>query len=73
MNENDIAIIPYQFEDLKTKAVVITYYDSDDLCEFFNIDKSKIIFKEPFLLDSILSLCTSKKIYDEINYYLIKE
>lgn len=73
MNENDIAIIPNEFKDVKTKAFVITYNDSDDLCEYFNIDKSKIKFKEPFLLDSILSLCTSKIIFDEINYDLINE
>lgn len=73
MLENDIAIIPQEFKDIKTSAFVITYDNSDDLCNYFNIDKSKIKFKEPFLLDSILALCTSKIIFDEVNYDLINE
>ena len=57
MNENEIAIIPEEFKDIKTNAQVITYKNSDDLCEYFKIDKSKIKFKEPFLLDAILAMC----------------
>ena len=73
MNENDIAIIPAEFKDFKTDAHVITYNNSDDLCEHFGIDKSKIKFKEPFLLDAILAMATNKIIFDEINYNLINE
>ncbi|WP_368029646.1 UDP-N-acetylmuramoyl-L-alanine--D-glutamate ligase [Arcobacter sp. s6] len=73
MKENDIAIIPEHFKDFKTQAHVITYKNSDDLCEYFKIDKSKIKFKEPFLLDAILAMCTQKIIFDEINYDLINE
>lgn len=73
MNENDIAIIPAEFKDFKTDAHVITYNNSDDLCEHFGIDKSKIEFKEPFLLDAILAMATNKIIFDEINYNLINE
>lgn len=73
MNESDIAIIPKEFEDVKTSAFVITYDNSDDLCNYFNIDKSKIKFNEPFLLDCLLALCTSRIIFDEVNYDLINE
>ena len=73
MNENDIAIIPAEFKDFKTDAHVITYNNSDDLCEHFGMDKSKIKFKEPFLLDAILAMTTNKIIFDEINYNLINE
>lgn len=73
MNENDIAIIPAEFKDFKTDAYIITYNNSDDLCEHFGIDKSKIKFKEPFLLDAILAMATNKIIFDEINYNLINE
>ena len=73
MNENDIAIIPAEFKDFKTDAHVITYNNSDDLCKHFGIDKSKIKFKEPFLLDAILAMATNKIIFDEINYNLINE
>ena len=73
MNENDIAIIPAEFKEFKTDAHVITYSNSDDLCEHFGIDKSKIKFKEPFLLDAILAMTTNKIIFDEINYELINQ
>ena len=73
MNENDIAIIPFNFKNIKTNAHVITYKNSDDLCEYFNINKSQIKFKEPFLLDAILAMCVRKIIFDEINYDLINK
>ena len=73
MKENDVAIIPYEFKDIKTAAHLITYKSSDDLCEYFNIDKSQIKFKEPFLLDAILAMCTQKIIFDEIDYDLINK
>lgn len=73
MKESDVAIIPYEFKDIKTAAHLITYKNSDDLCEYFNIDKSQIKFKEPFLLDAILAMCVQKIVFDEINYDLINE
>ena len=73
MNENDIAIIPNEFKDIKTNAHLITYNNSDDLCNYFGIEKNKIKFKEPFLLDAILAMATRKIIFDEINYELINE
>jgi UDP-N-acetylmuramoylalanine--D-glutamate ligase len=73
MNESDIAILPEIFADVKTAAHVITYKNSDDLCEYFKIDKSKIKFKEPFLLDAILAMGTQKIVFDEIDYDLINE
>ncbi|OCL87784.1 UDP-N-acetylmuramoylalanine--D-glutamate ligase [Aliarcobacter thereius] len=68
MQENDIAIIPSEFKDIKTSAHLISYSNSDDLCEHFKIDKEKINFKEPFLLDAILALCTKKILTDKIDY-----
>lgn len=68
MNENDIAIIPDEFKDIKTDAFVISYKNSDDLCEYFKIDKSKILFNEPFLLDAILAICAKKILFDVLDY-----
>lgn len=68
MNENDIAIIPDEFKDIKTDAFVINYKNSDDLCEYFKIDKSKILFNEPFLLDAILAICAKKILFDVLDY-----
>ncbi|WP_322900276.1 UDP-N-acetylmuramoyl-L-alanine--D-glutamate ligase [Poseidonibacter antarcticus] len=68
MEDNDIAIIPQKYKDYKTKARKVIYKDSDDLCKKFDIDKSKIKFKEPFLLDALLALVSKKIISDEIDY-----
>ncbi len=73
MNENDIAIIPAEYKDFKTNAHVISYKNSDDLCKHFKIGKSKINFKEPFLLDAILAMVVRKIIFDEIDYELINQ
>lgn len=71
MNENDIAIIPFEFKDINSNAHTIYYNSSDDLCNYFGIDKTKINFNEPFLLDAIMALATRKIIFDEIDYELI--
>ncbi len=68
MGEGEIAIIPEEFSYIKTDAKLITYKNSDDLCDKFNIDKSKIKFKEPFLLDALLALCAKKILFDVIDY-----
>lgn len=49
----------------------ITYNNSDDLCRYFEIDREKIKFKEPFLLDALLALATKKIIFDEIDFQKI--
>ncbi len=71
MVESEIAIIPEEFKDYKTDACVITYKNSDCLCKEFGIEKEKIKFKEPFLLDSIMALACSKILFDELDYELI--
>lgn len=68
MNEGEIAIIPEEYAQIKTNATLVTYKNSDDLCNKFDIDKSKIKFKEPFLLDSLLALCAKKILFDVIDY-----
>jgi len=71
MVESEIAIIPEEFKDYKTDACVITYNSSDCLCKEFGIDKDKINFKEPFLLDAIMAFATSKILFDEVDYDLL--
>ncbi len=68
MIEGEIAIIPEEFKDYPTSCHKIIYKDSDDLCNIFGIDKNKIKFKEPFLLDAILALASKKIVFDEIDY-----
>ncbi len=68
MCEGEIAIIPEEFKDYPSSAYKITYKNSDDLCKVFDINKEKIKFNEPFLLDSILALASKKIIFDEVDY-----
>lgn len=68
MQEGEIAIIPEKYENYKTNAYKITYKNSIDLCNKFGINKDKLKFKEPFLLDALLALCAKKIIFDEIDY-----
>ncbi len=68
MLEGEIAIIPEEFKDYPTSAYKITYRSSDDLCRIFDIEKERIKFNEPFLLDSLLALASKKIIFDEVDY-----
>jgi len=71
MKQDDIAIIPSKFSHYKTDAKTIFYDNTNDLAEKFEIDSSKINFKEPFLMDAVLSLAVAKIITNQINYNLI--
>jgi len=76
MQEGEIAILPRKYKNTKTNAHIIYYDDSDSLAEYFDLDSSKIDFKEPFLLDAVLSLCVEKILFfnasfDKINSYKI--
>ncbi len=68
MIEGEIAIIPEEFKDYPSSCYKITYSNSDDLCEIFEIEKNKIKFNEPFLLDAILALASKKILFDEVDY-----
>jgi len=68
MDENDTAIIPEVYKDYKTKAKIITYKNSLDLAEKFDMNITNIKFREPFLMDSILALSIEKMLFDTISY-----
>lgn len=68
MQEGEVAIIPSKYKEYPTSAFKITYESSEDLLAFFEIDKTRLKFKEPFLMDAILALAASKILFDEINY-----
>ncbi len=78
MSEKDIAIIPKIYKDIKTKAKLFIYEDSQDLAKILEIDTSKIKFKDPFLLDALLALFCEKMILntmsvDKINEFQVDE
>ncbi len=68
MQEGEVAIIPEKYKDYPTSAFKITYNSSEELLSFFNIDKAKLKFKEPFLLDAVLAMSVSKILFDELDY-----
>jgi UDP-N-acetylmuramoylalanine--D-glutamate ligase len=68
LKEGEIALIPYKYRDYPTNGYKICYKNIDDFEKYFNIDVKKVYFKEPFLLDALLSLSISKILFDEIDY-----
>jgi UDP-N-acetylmuramoylalanine--D-glutamate ligase len=73
MNENDIAIIPSSYKDIKTKAKIYLYDDSKDLAKQFDLDINKINFNDPFLMDSLMALACLKLLNYKINYKKINK
>jgi UDP-N-acetylmuramoylalanine--D-glutamate ligase len=73
MHEGEIAIIPEKYKEYSTNAYKITYKNSDDLCEHFNINKDEVDFKEPFLLDALMALACERILFDTINVKKINE
>ena len=68
LNEGEIAIVPYKYKDIKTSGHLITYKDSFDLASKMNIDLKQINFKEPFLIDALISLSVQKILFDKVDY-----
>ena len=68
MQEGEVAIIPSKYKDYPTAAFKITYNNSEDLLNYFEMDKSHLNFKEPFLMDALLAMAVDKILFDNINY-----
>jgi len=73
MNKDDIAIVPKKYISYKTDAKMIFYESTEDLAKYFHINLEYIDFKEPFLMDAVLSLSVEKIITDQISYNLLNE
>lgn len=67
MQEHHIALIPQELANHKicknTKAKIIFYTSSQALAEQMDIDIQNLVFKEPFLLDSLLALSVEKILF----------
>lgn len=68
MVEGEVAIIPLKYKHYPTSAFKITYENSSDLMNYFNINSEKVAFKAPFLLDACMALAVSKILFDEVDY-----
>ncbi|MCK9337027.1 MAG: UDP-N-acetylmuramoyl-L-alanine--D-glutamate ligase [Arcobacteraceae bacterium] len=71
LKEGEVAIIPKKYENYPTNGFKITYSNSSELAFKLGIDIEKIKFKEPFLLDAIMAISTTKILFDKIDYDLI--
>jgi len=68
MQEGEVAIIPSKYKDYPTDAFKITYENSKDLLNYFEMDQSNLKFKEPFLMDALLAMAVDKILFDKIDY-----
>ncbi|SFV70446.1 UDP-N-acetylmuramoylalanine--D-glutamate ligase [hydrothermal vent metagenome] len=71
MKEGELALIPKGLKIPKTNAYVVEYDSDAFLCEYFNLDTSKLHYKGAFLQDALLSLAITKVLFDETNYDLL--
>jgi UDP-N-acetylmuramoylalanine--D-glutamate ligase len=68
LEEGEVAIVPKKYQDHPTDGYLIGYENSNDLAKKLDIDISKVTHKEPFLLDALLALATTKILFDECDY-----
>ena len=68
LKEGEIALIPKKYKDYPTNGYKICYDNPNDFKEHFDLDFNKIKFKEPFLIDALLSMAIQKILFDEIDY-----
>lgn len=72
MREGEMAIIPKKYEGkLSTDAFVVYYETCEELAAYFDIDLSRLRFKEPFLMDALMALAVTRSLFDEADYEAI--
>ena len=71
MKEGELALVPKGLNLPKTDAYIVEYDSKEFLCEYFNLDASKLNYKGAFLEDALLSLAITKVLFDEIDYALL--
>ena len=71
MKEGELALVPKGLNLPKTDAFVVEYDSKTFLCDYFNLDASKLNYKGAFLEDALLSLAITKVLFDEADYDLL--
>jgi len=71
MKEGELALVPKGLNLPKTNAYVVEYDSDTFICDYFNLDSSKLNYKGAFLQDALLSLSITKVLFDEIDYDLL--
>jgi UDP-N-acetylmuramoylalanine--D-glutamate ligase len=73
MKEGELALVPKGLNLPKTDAFVVEYDSSEFLCEYFNLNSSKLNYKGAFLEDALLALAVSRVLFDTVNYELLNK
>ncbi|MFA6137717.1 MAG: UDP-N-acetylmuramoyl-L-alanine--D-glutamate ligase [Sulfurimonas sp.] len=68
MREGEVAILPYAYKDVVTKAHVISYKNTDEIADCFGINTAKVKFKGAFLADALLAMAVDKILFDRVDY-----
>ena len=71
MKEGELALVPKGLNLPKTDAYIVEYDSDTFLCDYFQLDASKLHYKGAFLQDALLSLALSKVLFDEADYTLL--
>lgn len=71
MKEGELALVPKGLYLPKTDAFVVEYDNDAFLCDYFDLDASKLNYKGAFLQDALLSLAITKVLFDETDYDLL--
>jgi len=71
MKEGELALVPKGLNLPQTDAYVVEYESDAFLCEYFDLDTSKLNYKGAFLQDALLSLAITKVLFDETEYALL--
>lgn len=73
LKEKEVAIIPKRFLGTPTRGTLIGYEDTAELIDYFGMEREKIGFLEPFLMDAVMALAVYKILFDEIPYERLNE
>ncbi|SFV59329.1 UDP-N-acetylmuramoylalanine--D-glutamate ligase [hydrothermal vent metagenome] len=68
MQEGDVAIVPKEYMDYPTQAMLIGYENAEELAEFFGIEQERVGFEGAFLLDALLALAVEKILFERLSY-----
>ncbi len=68
MQEGEAILLPRRYADRETEGFKIPYDTAEDLADYFGIDRTKLRFRGPFLLDALLALAVTKILFDELDY-----
>lgn len=71
MKEGELALVPKGLNLPKTDAFVVEYDSNEFLCNYFNLDLSKLNYKGAFLQDALLALSITRVLFDTVDYELL--